>query len=324
MNSFLRTLQTSDAPIQVNSLSDLTTVIDSAFFPMALSQADQRSVAATFKTVQLGALSMVGCHTSCPIVGVRTMEEIHQDLNKDHCLVYMPLKQGGDGRSWHYQAGKQATGGPRLITMIEGDREYRVHRPRFLGLTLVVPKAQLQTRLPRLDQYCVKPHDANHGALAVTWDFIMSVWHNHARLGSAEKQHYAELIVEQLINALRAGESATVEGHATRQAYLQRAMEFIDAHICSTDITPELIADRLGIKKRYLHEVFASHEQTLGTVIREKRLEKCRESLSQPEMNGLSVTEIAYRWGFTSYTHFSRVFKEKYGTSPRKFRQQSS
>ncbi|NOZ42961.1 MAG: helix-turn-helix domain-containing protein, partial [Alphaproteobacteria bacterium] len=30
--------------------------------------------------------------------------------------------------------------------------------------------------------------------------------------------------------------------------------------------------------------------------------------------------DIAFVWGFNSMTHFSRVFKERYGASPRCFR----
>ena len=47
--------------------------------------------------------------------------------------------------------------------------------------------------------------------------------------------------------------------------------------------------------------------------IREKRLSKAHEML---QSSSLSVADIAYSLGFENPTHFSRIFKQQYGTSP--------
>ncbi len=53
----------------------------------------------------------------------------------------------------------------------------------------------------------------------------------------------------------------------------------------------------------------------------ERRLEHCRKELScyGPSKN---ITEIAYRWGFNDSAHFSRSFKNRYGISPKQYRDQ--
>ncbi|MBI3376628.1 MAG: helix-turn-helix domain-containing protein [Betaproteobacteria bacterium] len=33
------------------------------------------------------------------------------------------------------------------------------------------------------------------------------------------------------------------------------------------------------------------------------------------------ICDIAYRWGFNDPTHFGRAFRERFGQSPREFRQ---
>jgi AraC-like DNA-binding protein len=35
----------------------------------------------------------------------------------------------------------------------------------------------------------------------------------------------------------------------------------------------------------------------------------------------VSITYVAHRWGFVNATHFSRVFRETYGMSPRDWRE---
>lgn len=322
MNRFLKTLENSKSHKEVSSIQEHSSVISKTFFRMELEKPENVEFHAKFKSVDIGPLSFFGCYTNTPLVGVRRINDIDKDVNQDHCLIYLPIKMTPGEQCWHYQGGKQSMGGERIITIVEGSREYRVHRPNFLGLTLIVPYSLLQARLPRLTQYCITPHDATKGNFALAWDFIMSVWFNHESLSEQNKLHYANTIIDLLVVALESeGCEMCLEEGNTKEAYLQRALQYIDDHISSPVICPDVIAENLGIKKRYLYEVFGDYEKSLGTVIREKRLERCYDALSSQCMAKLSVTEIAYRWGFTSYTHFSKVFKEKYNISPKKYRQ---
>lgn len=50
--------------------------------------------------------------------------------------------------------------------------------------------------------------------------------------------------------------------------------------------------------------------------IREKRLSKARQMLQASQM---TVAEVAYSLGFENPTHFSRIFKQRYGASPISF-----
>lgn len=55
--------------------------------------------------------------------------------------------------------------------------------------------------------------------------------------------------------------------------------------------------------------------------IREKRLLKAREMLQSSRM---SVADVAYSLGFENPTHFSRIFKQRYGLSPISFVEKGS
>jgi AraC-like DNA-binding protein len=45
-------------------------------------------------------------------------------------------------------------------------------------------------------------------------------------------------------------------------------------------------------------------------------LNACKEALTDPAYNRQRISEIAFRRGFNSTSHFCRAFKEKYGASP--------
>ncbi len=71
---------------------------------------------------------------------------------------------------------------------------------------------------------------------------------------------------------------------------------------------------------RYLQKLFKSADETFGHYILARRLERCRADLASPLCRQLSISEICFRWGFNGSAHFSRVFRDRFGASPREFR----
>ncbi|MEU1367724.1 helix-turn-helix domain-containing protein [Streptomyces sp. NPDC005803] len=97
-------------------------------------------------------------------------------------------------------------------------------------------------------------------------------------------------------------------------------LEYIDLHLADTDLSPEVIARAHHISVRYLHKLFESEGRTVGQWIRRRRLEECRRDLTLRARGNRTIAAVAGRWGFTSATHFSRVFRAAYGVSPREWR----
>jgi AraC-like DNA-binding protein len=72
---------------------------------------------------------------------------------------------------------------------------------------------------------------------------------------------------------------------------------------------------------RALHALFEDAEESVAGLVRGERLARCIEDLQQP--NGGSVTEIAFRWGFSDAAHFSRLFKRAFGVTPSEVRHEA-
>ncbi|MET9935900.1 helix-turn-helix domain-containing protein, partial [Streptomyces sp. NPDC006324] len=54
--------------------------------------------------------------------------------------------------------------------------------------------------------------------------------------------------------------------------------------------------------------------------IQRRRLEECRRMLARRDAAGITVAGVAHRWGFSSASHFGRVFRTAYGVSPADWR----
>jgi AraC-like DNA-binding protein len=55
---------------------------------------------------------------------------------------------------------------------------------------------------------------------------------------------------------------------------------------------------------------------TVSGWVLDRRLGACKQALTDPAYNRQRISEIAFRWGFNSTSHFCRAFKEKYGAAP--------
>ena len=140
------------------------------------------------------------------------------------------------------------------------------------------------------------------------------------------KRFYLEAKCMELIT-MRLDQLCREREHRTQPALRRADIEHIhDAR----DLLTERIADpptlqeialTVGINSNKLkygfREVFGT---TVFGYLRTLRLEEARRLLEHSE---LSVTEIAFQVGYSSLSHFARIFKHTYGSSPHCYARQS-
>lgn len=95
---------------------------------------------------------------------------------------------------------------------------------------------------------------------------------------------------------------------------------FILANLRDPALCLDGVAGAIGCSKRYLHKLFESEADTLNGYIWCKRLECVRRDFSDPAHGRRTITDIAFSWGFSSSSHFSRLVRDSFGVSPRRFR----
>lgn len=122
---------------------------------------------------------------------------------------------------------------------------------------------------------------------------------------------------QMLYSGLReagAAQRISLQGrHGCRNRHLARAVEIMQAAL-EVPPRPCEIAEELGISVRQLERLFMRY---LGTTPKrhqtELRLERARNLVMQTE---LSIIEIAMACGFTSPSHFSKLYRSRFGVSP--------
>jgi len=132
----------------------------------------------------------------------------------------------------------------------------------------------------------------------------------------------AERIIDLVrgVSADRIDPSAQPARLRSRTELLLHAKAYVEANLGERCLGPTQIARACSISTRYLHRLFEQEGQTVSEWIRTERLHRCRHDLLDPAFADHTIIAIATRWGLPNLPHFSRLFRNAYGSSPREFR----
>lgn len=102
-------------------------------------------------------------------------------------------------------------------------------------------------------------------------------------------------------------------------ALMQRVMEVINENIGDSDLSVDMIAQKVGISRVHLHRKMKElTNQTPHSFIRNIRLQQAAKLLKDGKQ---SITDVMYICGFSNSASFSTMFKNLYGCSPREYMQ---
>lgn len=131
-----------------------------------------------------------------------------------------------------------------------------------------------------------------------------------------ERQKLRERLLEKLRdNKLLLSEPEKVE--SVDDAFLRKFAEQIEAVYADPEYNVEKLSETLGLSRGHLHRKI---KELTGTApvefLRTYRLNKATQLLRQ---NAYTVSEVAYRTGFSSPAYFSKCFKAVYGVTPTEY-----
>lgn len=131
-----------------------------------------------------------------------------------------------------------------------------------------------------------------------------------------ERQKLRERLLEKLRdNKLLLSEPEKVE--SIDDAFLRKFAEQIEAVYTDPEYNVEKLSETLGLSRGHLHRKI---KELTGTApvefLRTYRLNKATQLLRQ---NAYTVSEVAYRTGFSSPAYFSKCFKAVYGVTPTEY-----
>ncbi len=138
------------------------------------------------------------------------------------------------------------------------------------------------------------------------------------RLSSGEVHSFGQLFAQECIFQIEAQEPAAV-GHPR-----DHGSEIVDAALdvmqesLETGISPESLAEKLGVSRRHLSRLFRERTgRSIAGTLRELRLTQARELLRDTRW---TILQVAMMCGIENASQFSIAFKSRFDQTPSQFR----
>jgi AraC-like DNA-binding protein len=190
-------------------------------------------------------------------------------------------------------------------------------------LCVQLPRASLQARLATAAVPTTCLIEGSGGFGVVLRSLIVSLAGAAGTLSRREERGIREALVDLAVAALCTERQPPLELRVFRPAAARHwalLRQSIEALLSDPALSPAKLAAAHNISTRHLHRLFKHAGTSFGEYVRARRLARCRSDLADQRLAALPVTEIAFRWGFSDSSHFSRCFKTTFGCTARDFR----
>jgi AraC-like DNA-binding protein len=104
---------------------------------------------------------------------------------------------------------------------------------------------------------------------------------------------------------------------ATAAARLELAMAYLRKHFDFPGLTISTVASNQNISPRYLQRLVETTGSTFSEHLNELRLQRAFALLSDARYQKKQIGEIALRSGFSDVSYFNRMFRKRFGETPR-------
>ena len=133
---------------------------------------------------------------------------------------------------------------------------------------------------------------------------------------------------DSLVNALLKEMAVLIEQQGAQvdpresigEKRIKDIISYISLRLGNPELSLSMVAQGCQVSPRYLSHLLKEHHTTFSQLLWTGRLNASREWLLRLDGKHYGIGEIAYMTGYKSVAHFSRMFREKFGCSPREFR----
>jgi AraC family transcriptional regulator, positive regulator of tynA and feaB len=217
------------------------------------------------------------------------------------------------GVSYFEQDGRRIEVGPGDCLAYDVSCPHTIISPALTRHEVViVPKEFLRERGFHSEKMSACKLTSRSGTGRIAHEFLHATFLEATKLSPNSAAGVAESLIDLLLLPLREAD-ASFDPVGPEAMYV-RAQAFIREHLRDPELCIDQISAALGCTKRYLHMLFSERGMTVSDYIWRARLQHCRQELETGA--GKTITDVAFSWGFSSSSHFSRVFRRYFGVVP--------
>lgn len=275
-----------------------------------------RSFRGTIEANQLATLGLSRV-TSSPQSVRRTPQKIAR-ATEDYFIVSIQTK--GHGKI--VQDGRIAELSPGDFALYDSTRPYElIFDEPFQQHVLQLPGAVLRGRLRDTEKLTARKVCGDRGAGHLMIGMIDALAAEIETLETGSVAAIAESVENILVAGLCSLPGAADPAVSQHTAlHRDQVKAFALQQLRDPRLSVNAIAAHLRLSPSTIYRAFAGEPVSLGAWIWNQRLDGAKRDICDPAGAGRTITEIAFSWGFNDAAHFSRIFRARFGCSPRELR----
>ena len=290
----------------------------STIAPIEVEVFDADAFAARWVSHGVGQLRLLHLHAPAQRVTHTGADRLAMRAAQSIQLVY-----AREGTINTRMGGRRFTVEPGQFVLLDNTRFYQMEMTTTHEcIDVMMPHPWLERHLPDPGALLARSFDAHSGwgaPLGALLETLLSGGLDTAPLPRP-------LIADQFgaLLGLATGFDDSAEtgppGSRHRGQLARRILRRIERDHADPELSAQRVAGDLGISKRYLQTLLAAAGTSFVQDLNATRLDKASDLLSDPRLAAVPIADIAYRTGFLDPGYFTRLFRKRFGITPREWR----
>lgn len=269
----------------------------------------------------ISKLPLPGCEIAQVLAGGQTVNRTPYQIGRANDEYFLVNIQRSGERILR-QGGREVLLKPGDSALYSSTRPYELEfGDKFHQTVLIFPAAALRKIDRQIDRFCGIALPAGSGGSRLLLKLVDALYEIDDDVPRESVASLVTALTETFVGTMA---GSGIVRHGLSGYHLARIKEFTLGNLGDPELSVAKISEKLGLSVSHVHRIFTPESQSVMEWVWSRRLENCRRDLVEISKAGLTISEIAYRWGFNDSSHFSKAFRQRFGLTPSEWRRMHS